>query len=349
MLDNFNFIKNITEAHGVPGSEDEVRNIIKKELESYCENFTYDNLGSIICKRSNKNAKFKIAILAHMDEVGFLVEHISNDGYIKPYKVGGINPLIAYNNVVDIKTEDNTKISGVVIAKKSISNLEWDDLLIDIGCTTKEEVLNLGIRIGDPIAFTTETRYINEKEILAKSWDDRVGCILGVEVLKSFKDKELDYDLYFVGSVQEEIGTRGGKTSMDTLKPDLVIVLDVASTKNTPENSLKTRIYGNGPCLVVADKLALGNKKLIRSFSDIAEKNNLKYQYDFLNGGGTDNGPATMTGSGIAGLSIIIPVKNCHTPNTLLKEDDYIATLSLLKEFFNCLNKELLEKLYEFK
>lgn len=348
MLNNFNFIKEITEAHGVPGSEEDIRRIIKNQLESSCEEFFYDNLGSIICKKNNSKGKFKVAIVAHMDEVGFLVEHITKDGYIKPYKLGGVNPLIAYNNVVQIKTEAD-KIMGVVIGKKTISDLKWDDLLIDIGCSSKDEVLALGINIGDPIAFTTETKYINNKEILAKSWDDRVGCILGVEILKELKNIDLDYDLYFVGSVQEEIGTRGGKTSMELLNPDLAIILDVANTKNTPDNSLKTRIYGDGPCLVVADKLALGNKKLIRKFANIGDEKKIKYQYDFLNGGGTDNGPATMTRYGIAGLSIILPVKNCHTPNTLLHEDDYISTFNLLKEFFMSLNKEMLEKIYEFK
>lgn len=333
MLNNFQFIKKMTEAHSPSGSEEEVRELVKEELKNSCTFFDYDNLGSIICGLTN-NKKFKVAIMAHLDEVGYLVENITKDGKIKLFQLGGIDPVIALNSVVTIKTYSNKKIYGVVMSNVAAKDTKLENLYIDINCETEQEARSMGIEKGDSVTFSTETIYLNNGDILAKALDDRIGCVLGIELLKEFANSKLSYDLYFVGTVQEEIGTRGGKTAIEKLKPDLVINLDVATAK---EN---TRMYKKGPCLVIADKLALGNKHLLHKFIDIGKKKGINYQLDFLKGGGTDNGPASNHGIGIPGISIILPVKNCHTPNTIVNEQDYLDTFNLLKEFFVHLNDE---------
>lgn len=343
IINNFEFIKKITEAHGPSGSEEDVREIIKEELKSFVDEFSFDNLGSIIC-RLNKDAKGpKVAILAHMDEVGFLVQDITEKGCLKVYKNGGINPFVALNKEVIIKTRKNNYIKGIISTEKDLKDLKIEDLFIDIGMRTKDDIKKLGIRIGDSVSFSRKTEYLGEDNIISKSWDDRVGCILGIDILKRLKNADLNCDLYFVGSVQEEIGTRGGKTSMDLLNPDIVLVIDVATAKE------KTRKYGEGPCIVIADKLALGNKTLINYCADIGDEFNINYQFDFLGGGGTDNGPTTLTKSGIAGVSIILPVKNCHTPNTILNIGDYENTNKLLEKIIINIENNLLLDIYSYK
>lgn len=348
MLKNFEFIKKITEAHGPAGSEDEIRDIIKEELRDVCSSFDYDNLGSIICHLS-KNKNIKVAIMAHMDEVGFLVEKITKDGYIRVYQLGGIDPIIVQNNIVEIKTYSGSKIKGILSSDISSKEIKIGNLYIDIGCKNESEVKELGIEIGDSITFTTQTQYLDSKNIVAKSWDDRIGCILGVELLKKLKDIELNCDLYFVGTVQEEIGTRGGKTSINKLQPDIIINLDVATAKNILGNKESGRNYEEGPCFVIADKLALGNKILIKEFIKSAQIMGSKYQLDFLKGGGTDNGPGSNSGDGVAGLSVILPVKNCHTPYTMLNENDYLECYNILEEFFKNIDEEFLSKIYSYK
>lgn len=332
MLNNFEFIKKITEAHSPSGSEEEVQEIIYDELKETCLSFEYDNLGSIICNL-NGGKNLKVAIMAHMDEVGYLVESITKDGKLKLFSLGGIDPIIAINRIVNIKTYSSNKIQGVIMSNTSPKETKLENLYIDINCNSREEVKNLGVEIGDSVTFKADTKYLDENNIVAKAIDDRIGCVLGVELLKEMKKYSLNYNLSFIASVQEEVGTRGGKTSIEKLKPDLVINLDVATAK---EN---TRIYGNGPCLVVADKLALANKPLLHRFIDIGRDKNIDFQLDFLKGGGTDNGPASNSGIGIPGISIVIPVKNCHTPHTVINEKDYTNTFTLLKEFFLQLNE----------
>lgn len=327
MLKNIDFIKKITEAHSPSGSEEEVREIIYNELKDSCSSFEYDNLGSIICNLNTKNT-FKIAIMAHMDEVGFLIESITKDGKLKLFPLGGIDPIIAINRKVTIKTYSSKKIQGVIMSNISPKETKLENLYVDINCDSIEIVRNLGIEIGDSITFISTTEYLDESNIIAKALDDRIGCVLGVEILKEMKKYPIKYNLSFIGSVQEEVGTRGGKTSIEKIKPDLVINLDVATAK---EN---TRIYKKGPCLVIADKLALANKELLHKFISIGKEKNINFQLDFLKNGGTDNGPASNSGIGIPGISIIIPIKNCHTPHSIMNEEDYMSTFNLLKEFF---------------
>ncbi|MHA4990273.1 M42 family metallopeptidase [Cetobacterium somerae] len=344
MLENFEFIKKITEAHGPAGAEDEVRDIIENELKNICETFSYDNLGSIICHLS-KSKRIKVALMAHMDEVGFLVERITKEGHLKIYRLGGIDPIIAQNNIVEIKTYSGDKIKGVLSSDISFKDTKEENLYVDIGCKAEDEVKRLGIEIGDTITFTTQTQYLDSKNIVSKSWDDRVGCILGVELLKDLKYEDLNFDLYFVGTVQEEIGTRGGKTAINKLQPDIIINLDVATAKKSGFG----REFGNGPCFVIADKLALGNKVLLKELVKVSENIKMKYQLDFLKGGGTDNGPGSNSGNGIAGISVILPVKNCHTPYTILNENDYLECYNILREFLKNIDGDILNKIYYYK
>lgn len=340
---NFDYIRRITEAHGPAGSEEEVREIIREELTGVADSFDYDNLGSIICRLNDKATGPKVAMIGHMDEVGFLVQSITSNGYLKLFKMGGIDPVIALGASATIKNRYGKKVEGVIFTEGSTKDLTIENLLVDIGAKSRDEVTELGFSIGDSVAFKRETKFLGDKNVVAKSWDDRVGCILGMEIMKKLKNEKLDMDLYFIGSVQEEVGTRGGKTSVNKLNPDIVIVLDVATGKK------ETRIYGEGPCIVVADKLALGNKKILNHFEEIAKSENIKYQLDFLAGGGTDNGPATLSGAGVPGLAIIIPVKNCHTPNTIINVEDFENCFKLLYNGIKNINDELMKKIYDYK
>lgn len=339
----------LTNAHGPSGREDEVRSVIYHELKNYVDDIQFDGLGSVIARLNNQATGPKVAVIAHMDEVGFLIQHITSDGYLKLFKLGGIDPYIALNSRIEIKTRSGNKYQGITFTDKPLTNLSMDDLFVDIGAVNLQDVLAMGIEIGDSAVFATRTHELNNSgNFVSKSFDDRIGCLLGMELLQNLAQQPLDCDLYFIGSAQEEVGTKGGKTATDKLRPDVVIVLDVASTKHTPSSQSGRRVYGKGPCLVVADKCALAHYPLFNYVSDVARENNIDVQRDFLAGGGTDNGSATLVGEGIAGMAIILPVKNCHSPYTLVNKADYEACLSLLENTVKGLNAERLASFYRY-
>ncbi len=346
---NTDLMMSLTNAHGPSGREDEVRSVLYHALNEVADEISFDGLGSIIARLNSQAQGPKVAIIAHMDEVGFLIQHITNDGYLKLFKLGGIDPLIALNSEIEIKTRSGNKYHGIVFTDKPLAHLTMDDLFVDIGASNKAAVVDMGIEIGDSAVFATRTRELNHSgNYIAKSFDDRIGCLLGVELMHACALQKLDCDLYFIGSAQEEVGTKGGKTATEMLRPDIVIVLDVASTKHTPNHHTERRVYGQGPCLVVADKCALANYPLLNYVSDVAQSHSIAVQRDFLAGGGTDNGAATLVGSGIAGLAIILPVKNCHSPYTLVNGNDYKRCLSLLSHTVNGLNPAIVASLYNY-
>lgn len=346
---NTDLMMSLTNAHGPSGREDEVRSVLYHALNDIADEIVFDGLGSIIARLNAQATGPKVAVIAHMDEVGFLIQHITHDGYLKLFKLGGIDPLIALNSEIEVKTRSGKKYHGIVFTDKPLTNLMIDDLFVDIGASNKDAVSEMGIEIGDSAVFATRTRELNNSgNFIAKSFDDRIGCLLGVELMQLLAQQSLDCDLYFIGSAQEEIGTKGGKTATEMLRPDIVIVLDVASTKHTPNNRTERRVYGQGPCLVVADKCALANYPLLNYVSDVAQIHKIAVQRDFLAGGGTDNGAATLVGSGIAGIAIILPVKNCHSPYTLVNGCDYQACLSLLEQTVIGLDREKVTGLYSY-
>ncbi|WP_194437863.1 M42 family metallopeptidase [Vibrio fluminensis] len=348
-MNDFRLLAQLNNAHGPSGREYEVRKILCDELADIADEISFDGLGSLIA-RLNRNATGpKVAVVAHMDEVGFLIREIRSDGLLKVFKLGGIDPRVAINSEIELKTRSGEKFTGLLWSDKPLGELTIDDLWLDVGATSREQVAAMGIEIGDSAVFATRHFQLNNSETLVgKAMDDRIGCWLGAELMRSLKQSAPQCDLYFVATVQEEVGTKGGKTAIEQLKPDVVIVLDVATAKHLTPQSGSQRLFGHGPCLVVADKIALGHYPLLNLVSDVAKEYGIAVQRDFLAGGGTDNGPATLVGSGIAGLAIILPVRNCHSAYTQVKQSDALNCLALLKHVVTQLDETQTARLYSY-
>lgn len=348
-MTDFSLLAQLNNAHGPSGREEEVRKVICDALAPIADEITFDGLGSVIARLNRHATGPKVAVVAHMDEVGFLIREIRPDGLLKVFKLGGIAPAVAINSELEIKTRSGKKYTGLVWSNKAAAELTIDDLWVDVGASNADDVLSMGIEIGDSAVFATRHFDLNNSgNLVAKALDDRIGCWLGIELMRTLADKALPCDLYFVASVQEEVGTKGGKTAIEQLRPDVVLVLDVATAKHVSSSSGSQRIYGNGPCLVVADKIALGHYPLLNFVSDVAKEFGISVQRDFLAGGGTDNGPATLVGSGIAGLAIILPVRNCHSAYTQVNQHDATQCLSLLQQVITQLDEMQKARLYPY-
>lgn len=315
----------------LPGQETQVQQALQKTIQGPVTKDAFGNLyfGDLATKKK------KIALYAHMDEVGFFVHRITDDGFVYFYPIGGWWGHVVLGQQVRATCRKNgTVLEGIVgtLPKSSHKMTEvvpLSELYIDFGVHSKAELEAAGLQIGDMILPNTlAKKSFNQKKIIGKALDDRVACTIMAQVKNQVDTKTIE--VIGVGTVQEEAGTRGSKVAATQVDADINIVIDVANGKDTPRAAeMPNRIQGNGPGLVLADKTALGNMKLLDYCREVAEKNHLPWQYDLLGGGGTDAGSVQLF-AGKPTLVFCVPVRYCHSWNSMVEISDVEATIELL-------------------
>lgn len=353
---NYNFLEQLTQTKGIPSNEEKVTKLLYDELKDLCDDVSFDNLGSIIFHKKGKENGPKVMIAAHMDQIGFLISHIDDKGfaYIKP--IGGWWTTQLMTQEVYVTTEDDKEYIGIIGHKPSKelstkSKIEWDDIFIDFGVKNKEELLNAGIQIGDAVTPKSEYKeLVNPRFVATKAWDNRVGCGIISDLLKNLKNDTLDCDLYLVGTVQEEVGIRGAKTSAQKINPDIAISIDIGGYGDTPgckeyDCTLKC---GEGPSIAVLDATAIGNKKLNKMIKNIAKENDVKYQVDIMLNGGTDTGEMHKVYDGALPLSISIPTRYGHSHNSIINLDDYDNSVKILYYLVKNINNDKFKQLIKW-
>lgn len=336
-------LEELTQLFGPSGDEKEVRDYLRRRYEERGLTVCEDRLGSIVAlkKSPNPDAK-KVYLVGHMDEVGFLVSKILSNGSVTAAPLGGHNPQALLSNRVILKTGSGQKFYGLINAlpphliadKNRVTPIS--EMVFDFGFTSKEEALSSGIRIGDSIVCEGRFEVLNQgKRLLSKAFDDRIGLALGLEVLDALQDESLSYDLYVGGSVQEEVGCRGGMTSSYLVHPDLSIVVDCSPARDSNGDTSDLGILGEGVLIRVLDGSMIANKELIAYQTDVLERAGVKYQY-FISPGGTDAGKIHLQFDGIPTLTFCLCARNIHTPSTLLDAEDYLnakkGLIALLKD-----------------
>ncbi|WP_288862671.1 M20/M25/M40 family metallo-hydrolase [uncultured Sneathia sp.] len=311
-----NLLETLSNLDAVASNEDEIKNFLKTELSQYADEILYDNLGSIIFKIGN-NDNFKIMLDAHIDEVGFIVKNILDNGKILLKELGNVNDYAKFNIRGRITTTLGNKIYGII-------NGGSDDLHFDLGITNKNDIEKLGIEVGNMVCFATEFKDYKINNIVeGKALDNRVGCYILAQIIKKLKNKTLNSSIYFAFSSSEEVGLRGGKTAASLINPNIAFVIDVVSAKNVFDNSgLNTRKNGNGFLIEVYDKTFIPSKKMINLVKNIAIKKNIKYQLDTMNGGGTNAGEIHKLGKGIPSLVTAISLRYCHGSHSMVNMND---------------------------
>lgn len=336
---NFNLFKKICEIRSISGDEKDLVSFLRKEYEKYSDEIIYDNLGSMVAlKKSKKENAKKVLVLAHCDEVGFIVTSIENNGTIKVSSIGGVNPAILLSNRVVLKNNDGCLFDGVIDVSKV--NNKISDLVLDFGFDSKDEVKKNNINHGNSIYFVGDTIRLNENRVVSKAIDDRYGCFLTVELLKELRNVELDVDLYVGVSVQEEVGCRGALTITNKVQPDFAIVLDCSTSDAENSNG----ILGKGVLLRVKDANMLGFKSLINYQKKMCKKAKVPYQY-FISYGGTDAGSIHKSLDGVLTLTHCICAKNLHSPSTIMDINDYNSAKKSLIYILKDLNEERIEEL----
>lgn len=343
------YFKEITQLNAVSGNEKEVAEYLIKEYSKLNLELIKDNLGSLYAlKRSKEKNPLKVIIDAHMDEVGFIVKDIKNNGMIEPYPIGGINFNTLLSTRLLLKNSKGEYFKGTFdstpphLMKDPSSAIDPNSLLCDFGFISKEDALNKGVNFGDMIALEGKFEILNENRILSKAIDDRYGIILGLIILNELKDVELPYDLYVGGSVQEEVGLRGIQTINEVIKPDFAFVLDCSTAKDS-YNLIEKGHLGEGVLLRFIDKGMIANKALIEFQKEACISTNSKYQY-FETLGGTNAGAIHL--KNVMTLTHCICARSIHTASTIMDINDYLSAKNSLKYMLLHLNKD---KFNEFK
>lgn len=353
-----NLLKDLTEAHGIPGYEAEVRRVIRNYFKPIGD-IEEDNMGSLICTKEGKDSSPKIMLAGHMDEVGFMVKHISPDGYIRFTTLGGWWDQVLLSQRVAIKTSKGDVI-GVIGAKPPhlLSPEERNkvvvrkNMYIDIGATSEKDVDKAGIRVGDPIVPVSEfTVLANPKTYMSKAFDDRVGCAVVISALSSLGKKGHPNTLLGVATVQEEVGVRGATTSVDMADPDIAIILESDIAGDVPgikpdESSTK---FAGGPSLLLYDARMIPNLKLRDLVIDTAKKNKIPLQFTTMEGGATDGSVIHLHKSGVPTVVLGVPSRHIHSHNSIIHRDDFDNTVKLLKAVIQKLDKKTVQDIKSFR
>ncbi|MGL4572634.1 MAG: M42 family metallopeptidase [Clostridium sp.] len=346
-------MKELTQVVGVSGNEKHISKALQTHYKKYTDEIIFDNLGSLFAvKKSNKKDAKKVMISAHMDEVGFIVHEIEANGLIKILQVGPIWEQSLIASRVKVVNYNGEEIEGVIVSKPKLLINDSDkgkvvnvnNMYVDIGTSSKEEVENLGIELGDSIVVNGEFEILNgEKRIVSKAWDNRYGCILGIEILKDLKDVELDFDLYVGCTVQNEVGLRGCITATNLIKPDLSIVLDCLSADDLNGSDDSTGKLGEGVLVSYYDKSMMPNRALLNHLVDVCEENNIKHQFYYSMDDG-DAGWIHKLQEGCPTLKGCICARNSKTSSEIIDIDDYISARFAITEIIKNLNEEAIEK-----
>lgn len=335
-------LKKLTEASGVSSREDEIRKVIKDEIKEHVDNINTDVMGNlIVSKNINENGP-KLMLAAHMDEVGLMITAIEDNGLLKFRTAGGIDKRVLVSKSVVLGKE---KIPGV-IGSKAIHLQKPDErkkpipiekLYIDIGAENKK-VAEDKVNIGDMAVFTTNFAKMGDNHARGKAFDDRIGCAAIIELLK----KDFPYPVYGVFAVQEEVGLRGAARAAYSIEPDLALVIEGTTASDVPESDEYeySTSLGCGPALTIMDSSLVANKKILRDLINIAEKNDIPYQYRRSRAGGTDAGMINLTKDGIPSAVVSQPCRYIHSPVSLINLEDFNNLLDLMENYMSQTVKE---------
>ena len=336
---NVNLLKEIAEVAGAPGHEQRVREIVLREVTPLVDDITIDNMGNVYAIKKGKNDK-RVMIGAHMDEIGFMVTYIDDNGFVRFHTLGGFDPkTLTAQRVIIHGTEDIIGVMGskpihVMSDEERTKMPKTTDYFIDLGMN-KEAVEKI-VSIGNPI--TRERGLIEMGNCVnCKSLDNRLAVFILIESLKALKGKEVPYDIYGVFTVQEEVGIRGANVAALAIKPDFGFGLDTTISFDVPGAKPEEMItkLGDGTAIKIMDSSTICDYRMVKFMENVAAKHGIKTQKEILTAGGTDTaGIQRMNPGGAIAGAISIPTRHIHQSIEMANKDDIKGSIDLLT---NCL------------
>lgn len=317
--------------NGISGDENEVREFIISKIKDHCE-YSVDPLGNVIAFKKGRNrSKNKVMVAAHMDEVGMIVTYINESGTLSISPVGGVEASVCIGRTVTVGSGN----TNGVIGSKAVHNLseeerktppEFSALYVDIGAESREEAEKY-IKLGDSVCFRRDFSKLGNNMFVSKAIDDRAGCAIMLDMIKS----DMKYDMYFVFTVQEEIGTRGARTAAFSVAPDFALVLETTTAADIPsvEGAKRVCELGKGAVVSYMDRSSVYDRELYKIAFQTAEENGISVQTKTMIAGGNDGGAIHLSGSGVRTIAVSAPCRYLHSPSVAMDINDFKACRKL--------------------
>ena len=316
-------IKKLTEAFGPSGREEQIREAIREEVEALADEVRVDTLGNLIALKKGDGTGKRVMLAAHMDEIGVIVSYVDEKGFLRAQPIGGLDAT----TLVGGRVQFADGAIGVIAPEDRQDykkDADLSKLYIDVGATSREEARS---RLGEAAAFVRPMADLGQR-IVAKALDDRIGCVVLVETLRRLE--RTPHDVYFVFSVQEEVGLRGARTGAYAIDPQIGIAVDITAAADTPEAPKMSMKLGDGPCIKVMDSGMLAHPGIKNLLIQTAERHDIPYQLEVLDRGTTDAAAIQLVRSGVPAGTISLACRYYHTPSEMVDMDDVENSVRLL-------------------
>lgn len=337
---NFDLLKKLCETPGIPSREDRIRDVVIAELTPLVDEISTDVMGNVVAVKKGKGGGPRVMLAAHMDEIGFIVKHIGDKGFLRLQPIGGWDPRAMFAQRVYVHGyKGDTLLGALMPAAKPIHLLTPEDanktpkieeFFVDVGLPG-ERVKEL-VEVGDMVTMARTCERLGDC-VMSKTLDDRLAVFIMIESLRALGGHACD--VLAVATTQEEVGLRGATTAAYALSPDIGIALDVTLANDFPgpaDHEQITRL-GDGCAIKIMDSSLLCHPKLVRHFRDVADKNGIKYQLEILARGGTDAGGIQRSRGGVPSFTLSIPTRYVHSVNETAHQADIQGAIDLLVRY----------------
>lgn len=343
-METHSLLASLSNAFGVSGFEDDVRRMIEALVAPWADDVRTDVLGNLLVTRRGRTAGRTVMLDAHMDEIGFVVTHVEDGGFLRFTTIGGWDARLLLAHAVTIRTRDGALVRGVVgslpphilSAEERERPVPLDAMYLDIGAASAEDVVRRGVRIGDPATIAYPCEHLPEGLIMGKALDDRAGCAVLVKTLEALAGGgPLDGTLVCAFTIGEETGLRGARTAAFQIEPDVALAIEGTVAADVPGVSGPKRVtsLGRGPAITIADRSMIVRPQLVRALERIAEAQGIPYQHKRPAYGSTDAGVIHTSRGGVLTGAVSIPCRYIHSPLSLLRLSDFEAAVRLVTAF----------------
>lgn len=323
-------LKELCAAHSISGRETQIREVIKSKIEGLTDTTEVDALGNLIALKKGRTGEKRIMLCAHMDEIGFIVNFIEDNGLIRVAPIGGISFVASSFS----KMVSESGVVGVFVPNSRTKPEEFapDKMFIDIGASSRAQA-ERRVRIGDAFMGAPELYRLGSKRVAGRPIDDRVGCLVLLAVAQRLAKCELDADVYFVFSVQEEVGCRGSMTATYRIAPTESICVDVTGTGDTPNAFPMACELGKGAAIKIKDRSVICHEEVVKTLDSVAKENKIPVQKEILIAGGTDTSSMQMIGNGSMAGAVSIPTRYIHSNVESCDMGDVEASIALIEKY----------------
>lgn len=338
-------LKELSDAFGPSGNEEDVATILKKELEACASETHVDKLGNVFFHHRGEEDYPKIMLSAHMDEVGFIITFVGEDGFLRFDTLGGITNNIMPGQRILLRGDRGylrgiigTKPPHIMTVDEQNKIIPKEDLFIDIGADSLKQAQKKGVDVGIMGVFDVGFTDLGDGYFRGKAFDDRAGCTVLAEVFKSMKNSP--YNIVAVGSVQEELGIRGARTAAWQVDPDYGLALEgtfVADVPDTRPDRVSSKIKG-GPVITILDRTSLSHPRILKTLVKAGREKSIPFQFKKVMVGGTDAGAIHLTKAGVPSGTVAVPCRYIHGPASIIHIDDLKNTTRLVSEFVQAIS-----------